>query len=577
MKKESWRLSAVLFLVFGLSVFGQKEELIQASLQDIRDPKVLDSIAQGLLVYENDSVVLGRAYFLKGMAGTYSAQPRLAAQNFRRCLTFLEPGKEYDERFSYEVVLKNLGIAYYRQRNFKSGDSSFRQLKTLALAQKDSLKYALAIKGMANALMMRQSFDSAAVLMKESTLILQNIEYRGISSAYLSLGSIYGRIFQEEEALKWFRKALASNEKLGDKRMQARVFNNMAVAHRALDDIDSANFYLHQALDLQLEIGSILDQVEVYANLSRNHARLKEWEQAQEFRDKAWGILPKGNVKAGNSRLNLWLLSLRLANNRKDAAAGAPFFDSLQMKVPRGRMLQDPELMDALAGHYELTGKSDSALKYLRLSKAREKELQAMRTGAEIKKAANDLEIAALRKEQEGELRGYQMAILVVIAFLGIGGLWLWKSRRTVARVQSEKLESESSPAEPQVSLEGFTLVDEHKSPSAEAAIEAPSQLKLKSKAIINIPDLIYLESDGHYVNLFLEGRNNPEVERSSLKAMDDQLKSYDFVRIHRSYLINAERLKAVYASKVLLDNGVELPLSRTYKEDLNKRFNGDA
>ena len=577
MKKEAWPYVAALFLIFNISAFAQKQALVEASLKDIRDPKVLDSLAEKLLVYKNDSVLLGRAYFLKGMAGTYSAQPALAAKNFQKCLSYLEPGKEYDERFSYEVVLKNLGISYYRQRDFKSGDSSFRQLKALALAQNDSLKYALAIKGMANSLMMRQSFDSAAVLMKESTLILQNIEYRGISSAYLSLGSIYGRIFQEDQALKWFRKALQSNEKLGDKRMEARVYNNMAVAHRALDRIDSANFYLHQALELQLEIGSILDQVEVYANLARNHARLKEWDKAQEYRDKAWDILPKNEVQAGNSHLNLWLLSLRLANNKQDSTAGAPYFDSLQMAVPRSRLLQDPELMDAFAGHYELIGKSDSALKYLRLSKARDKELQVMRTGAEIKKAANDLEMAALRKEQEGELRGYQMAILVVISFLAIGGLWLWKSRRTVARVHNEKLESESVPAETQVSLEGFTLVDEHKSPSAEAAIETPSQLKLKSKAIINIQDLIYLESDGHYVNLFLEGRNNPEVERSSLKAMDDQLKSYDFVRIHRSYLINAERLKAVYATKVLLDTGVELPLSRTYKEDLNQRFNGEA
>ncbi|MGB0978227.1 MAG: LytTR family transcriptional regulator DNA-binding domain-containing protein [Croceimicrobium sp.] len=571
MQNFKWRLS-ILFLFLAGSIIGQKEALVEASLKDVRNPRLLDSLATEMMNYPADSVLMGRAFFLKGLAATYSANAPLALRNFKESLLYLEPGIAYDERFNYEVVLKNLAIAYHRVGNAKSGDSSFLRLQELALAQKDSLKYALAIKGRANGLMNRQSFDSAAVLMREATLILQNLEYRGIASSYLSLGSIYGRIYQEEEALKWFRKALVSSDLLPDKRMRARVYNNMAVALRALNEFDSANYYLQQALDIQVELGSIFDQVEILANLARNHAKLEQWEQASELVNQAWAKMPPPSPRSGRTRSNLWLLSLGVSNNNGDTALARAYLDSLQSQLPYQQRLQDPDLLNAFADYYEKQAQSDSALKYLHLAKDREKELQARRNAAEIKAAANDLEIAALRKQKEGQLKAYQLAIIAVLSFVLIGGLWLRKSRKVAARTLQEKAalndaKQETAPKDFELIEAPLNLSEQVLSPVSELNI------KLKSKVIIRSKDLVYLESDGHYVNLFLTSQKNPEIERTSMKAMEERLKGQDFVRIHRSYLVNIDFLKAVYASKVLLHNGTELPLSRTYKEELKQRF----
>lgn len=564
---QAFRLLAVLMLFAINSLSAQKQELIEASLKDIRNPKILDSLAQELLAFSDDSITLGRAHFLKGMAGTYSARPDIAAENFAKSLSYLEPGIQYDERFSYEVVLKNLGIAYYRIRKFEKGDSSFVLLRDLALKKEDSLQYALALKAMANSQMVRQNLDSAATLMKESTLILQRLDYRGISSSYLSLGSIYGRIYQEEKALKWFAKALRYSDLLPDKRMKGRVYNNMAVAHRALANYDSANFYLKQAIALFEAMASPRDQVEAYANLTRNFSKLEQWDSADYYLNRAWRLLPSAGRSTGKTRLNLWILSLSKANAQEDVAEGALYLDSIRSEVKRELIIKDVDILDAFAGHYELSGNSDSAISYLRMSKERNQELEEQRNAARIKAAANKLEIAELKNQQNEELKSYQLAILAVLSFGFFGVLWFWKSRRAIKKAAAEN-EIERAKVE-----EGFSLINDHKKEIL-SGTESNDQLKLKSKAIINISKLNYLESDGHYVNLYLEGRKNPEVERSSLKAMEDQLKDHDFVRIHRSYLVNASRLKAVYATKVLLEDGSELPLSRTYKEELKQRFN---
>lgn len=560
-------LGPLLMLLASTSLSAQKQELIEASLQEIRNPKILDSLARELLAFSDDSVTVGRAYFLKGMAGTYSTRADVAAENFALALTFLKPGIPYDDRFNYEVVLKNLGISYYRIREFEKGDSSFALLRDLALAKNDSLQYALALKSMGNAFMVRQDLDTAAYLMKESTLILQRLEYRGISSSYLSLGSIYGRIYQEEEALKWFAMALEYSDLLPDQRMKGRVYNNMAVAHRALGQYDSANYYLKEALLLFKHLVSPRDQVEVYANISRNFGKLEQWDSAGFYLDLAWKLLPSAGRSAGRTRLNLWILSLNIANTQGDVKLGVAYMDSIRSQVRYELLVQDVDLLDAFARHYELSGNSDSAIAFLRISKERSQVIEEQRDAARIKAAANNLEMAELRSRQSQDIKSYQLAILAVLSFGFFGLFWFWKSRRSIARAVAEN-EKERAEIE-----EGFSIINDHNKEVLTGAGQH-DQLKLKSKAIINISKLNYLESDGHYVNLYLSDRNNPEVERSSLKALEDQLKTHDFVRIHRSYLVNAEKLKAVYATKVLLDDGKELPLSRTYKEELNQRFN---
>ena len=53
------------------------------------------------------------------------------------------------------------------------------------------------------------------------------------------------------------------------------------------------------------------------------------------------------------------------------------------------------------------------------------------------------------------------------------------------------------------------------------------------------------------------------------------QLFSYDFVKIHKKYIVNLKYIKRIHIAeeKILLDNGVELEISRRNKTNVLKKY----
>lgn len=87
---------------------------------------------------------------------------------------------------------------------------------------------------------------------------------------------------------------------------------------------------------------------------------------------------------------------------------------------------------------------------------------------------------------------------------------------------------------------------------------------------IIEVSDILYLESDRNY-STFHYGEQRV-IASKPLGEYEKMLKEHGFVRIHRSTLINLDRMKEYKRgkdSRVLLDNGTELEVSRNRKEEL--------
>ena len=50
-----------------------------------------------------------------------------------------------------------------------------------------------------------------------------------------------------------------------------------------------------------------------------------------------------------------------------------------------------------------------------------------------------------------------------------------------------------------------------------------------------------------------------------------EELEEQGFLQVHRSFVVNLEKVKAVHTAQVLLDDGKTIPLSRTYKQMLRE------
>jgi len=106
------------------------------------------------------------------------------------------------------------------------------------------------------------------------------------------------------------------------------------------------------------------------------------------------------------------------------------------------------------------------------------------------------------------------------------------------------------------------------------SSIEA-KKLKVKNKQgvfWINYEDIITIESGGNYV--YVHANNQVLPMRSTMDSIEQQLDSEDFIRVHRSYLVNLNHCKGIQkqsneCSELILLNGKTVPVSKKYRVDL--------
>jgi DNA-binding LytR/AlgR family response regulator len=81
----------------------------------------------------------------------------------------------------------------------------------------------------------------------------------------------------------------------------------------------------------------------------------------------------------------------------------------------------------------------------------------------------------------------------------------------------------------------------------------------------INISEIVYIEGMKDYVKIYLITATKPVITKMSLKALEDKLLPYRLVRIHKSYIIAADKVTAVKRDLICL-GPIELPLSESYR-----------
>lgn len=84
--------------------------------------------------------------------------------------------------------------------------------------------------------------------------------------------------------------------------------------------------------------------------------------------------------------------------------------------------------------------------------------------------------------------------------------------------------------------------------------------------------EIIYFQCMGRKIQMFT--KNEEEVEfYGQINEVKRQISEDKFWHIHKSYLVNKNYIAFFQASQMYLTNGVELPISRSYKEEVQKRL----
>lgn len=120
--------------------------------------------------------------------------------------------------------------------------------------------------------------------------------------------------------------------------------------------------------------------------------------------------------------------------------------------------------------------------------------------------------------------------------------------------------------------LEQHTL----RSPKAETTREASREISREDSLFIKVDhnlvriglsDIRYIKAYGEYLQVYTIGTKSPLLTLSSLGAIKEKL-SQNFLQIHRSYIVNMERIQSVSKGRVIMDADTDIPIGDSFRAD---------
>lgn len=92
----------------------------------------------------------------------------------------------------------------------------------------------------------------------------------------------------------------------------------------------------------------------------------------------------------------------------------------------------------------------------------------------------------------------------------------------------------------------------------------------------INLDDILYIEGLKDYVKVYTRNDPHPVLSLASLKQLESKLPVNKFMRVHRSFIVNLERIETIERSRIVFGKEY-IPVSDQYKdkfqEFLDKNF----
>ncbi|MEM6321790.1 MAG: LytTR family DNA-binding domain-containing protein [Bacteroidota bacterium] len=86
----------------------------------------------------------------------------------------------------------------------------------------------------------------------------------------------------------------------------------------------------------------------------------------------------------------------------------------------------------------------------------------------------------------------------------------------------------------------------------------------------VQFADINYLESKGNFVRLHLS--NSRLMTADTLANMEQKLVPYGFLRVHKSYIVNLEKVTGLEGNRLLI-NELKIPVGNSYRQGVLKEI----
>ena len=88
----------------------------------------------------------------------------------------------------------------------------------------------------------------------------------------------------------------------------------------------------------------------------------------------------------------------------------------------------------------------------------------------------------------------------------------------------------------------------------------------------LDVSNIEYIEIYGHWLHVCVDGGEDLECY-GSLSEFEKELAPFDFIRTHKSYLVNCKYIYAIEKGQIVLDDKTEILLSRYRAGEVRNKF----
>ncbi len=90
----------------------------------------------------------------------------------------------------------------------------------------------------------------------------------------------------------------------------------------------------------------------------------------------------------------------------------------------------------------------------------------------------------------------------------------------------------------------------------------------------IAISSIRYIEAMSEYLRISCDDKEKPVIVLLSMKKIEEHLPTSTFMRIHRSYIINLNKIREVKKNHVVIEGGTSMPIGDNYKDTFMNYLN---
>lgn len=227
-----------------------------------------------------DSLEIGKGYI--NLATSYNAifEFETAVANALKAESIFEA---INDPVGVARVYNIIAQMYFHRNDHESALKYFKKHYKTALDRSDTMEIVVALNNIGSSYIEIERFDSSLFYLSKVVEISKKVQVPGIGATHQNLGLVYAGLDEYSKSNKFYHKAEKYYLENDDFYRQSEIYFNLGSNYVSLNQLDLAEKYLEEALEIAQQVQNKIVHKKALINLSKINVQKKKFSQAHEL------------------------------------------------------------------------------------------------------------------------------------------------------------------------------------------------------------------------------------------------------------------------------------------------------